>query len=423
MRTTALNLASVIGGESLLRVANFLAVVVIARLYGAGVLGLYATVLAYATVAIMIAENGLQISSITEICRSPQRINAIVTSVCALRLTLFVVMSTLLAAVGWSRHWRPELWAIGFLVTLRVLLYSYSQLQFSVLKSLNRMSAIGPIQGVNFTFLLFGIVLVYHYHWTFDRLLFCFIASQMIEIALSLYALGRSGIRPSRFYLSDWWYLLRRSTPVGLTYVLIGMTMRADIIVLSRSGSASDVGHFAAAHMGLVLLYSLSWLFTSVLLTDFTRLSDNAIELDRYTKRWTKFLLLGAGLGAIGFSWTAEPLLLLLYGKEFAIAGRLAAIMVLAVPFILLNALYLSRAVALGAARVYLGTYTATAVLAVSLDITMARVFGAMGIAVAIVIREVVTFLIFRIQSTCAQVSASQLTPLPVCESLETLDV
>jgi O-antigen/teichoic acid export membrane protein len=175
--------------------------------------------------------------------------------------------------------------------------------------------------------------------------------------------------------------------------------------------------------MGLVLLYSLSWLFTSVLLTDFTRLSDNAIELDRYTKRWTKFLLLGAGLGAIGFSWTAEPLLLLLYGKEFAIAGRLAAIMVLAVPFILLNALYLSRAVALGAARVYLGTYTATAVLAVSLDITMARVFGAMGIAVAIVIREVVTFLIFRIQSTCAQVSASQLTPLPVCESLETLDV
>jgi PST family polysaccharide transporter len=413
----------VIGGESLLRAANFLAVVVIARLYGARVLGLYATVLAYATVAIMIAENGLQVSSITEICGAREHINSVVTSICALRLALFSLLSVSLAAVGWTMHWSSGLWTIGFLVTLRVLLYSYSQLQFSVLKSLNRMSAIGPIQGVNFAFLLVGIVLVYHYRWPFNWLLSCFIVCQLIEIALSLYTLGRSGIRPDRFSMSDWWHILCRSTPVGFTYVLIGMTMRADVIVLSALGSTSDVGHFAAAHIGLVLLYSLSWLFSSVILTDFARLTDNQIALDRYTNRWTKFLLLTAGLGAVVLSWAAQPVLLLLYGNEFAGAGRLAGAMVLAVPFILLNALYLSRSVALGAKRVYLGIYTGMAAFAVLLSISMAHFFGAMGIAVAIVIREVVTFLLFRIQSTRKATAASESTTLPIGESLETIDV
>jgi O-antigen/teichoic acid export membrane protein len=266
-------------------------------------------------------------------------------------------------------------------------------------------------------------VLVYHYRWTFNWLLSCFIVCQLIEITLSLYTLGRSGIRPDRFSMSDWWHILCRSTPVGFTYVLIGMTMRADVIVLSALGSTSDVGHFAAAHIGLVLLYSLSWLFSSVILTDFARLTDNQIALDRYTNRWTKFLLLTAGMGAVVLSWAAQPVLLLLYGNEFAGAGRLAGAMVLAVPFILLNALYLSRSVALGAKRVYLGIYTGMAAFAVLLNISMAHFFGAMGIAVAIVIREVVTFLIFRIQSTRKATAASQSTALPIGESLETIDV
>jgi O-antigen/teichoic acid export membrane protein len=71
MRKVALNLVSVIGGELLLRVANFAAVVVIARLYGARVLGIYATVLAFVTVAVMIADNGLQVSTIKEISQKP----------------------------------------------------------------------------------------------------------------------------------------------------------------------------------------------------------------------------------------------------------------------------------------------------------------------------------------------------------------
>jgi Na+-driven multidrug efflux pump len=73
--------------------------------------------------------------------------------------------------------------------------------------------------------------------------------------------------------------------------------------------------------------------------------------------------------------------------------------MVLAIPFIFLNAVYLSRAIALGSARTYLGIYLGTAVFAVPLDIAMARAYGGMGIAIAIVLREIVMFSAFFFQS------------------------
>jgi len=400
MKRTAINLISVIGGETLLRGANFFAVVVIARLYGAGVLGLYATALAYATVAVMIAENGLQISSITEIKRTSGDIHGLVSQLWTLRISLFAVMSAVLALIGWFSRWPKEVWIIGILVTVRVLLYSYSQLQFAVLKSIDRMRVIGPIQTLNFGILTLAVAATYYHSWNLKVLLGSFIVAQITEIALSFRVLWRWGIRPAKFVIRECWDLMKRSTPIGITYVMSGITMRADIIVLSALGSRSDVGHFAAAHMGVVLFYSLSWLFGSVLLTDFTRLAGNPSEFDRYANRWTKLLISVGGVGALVLYFVAPPAVLLLYGSEFAITARLASIMILALPLILLNAVYLSRAIAIDGKQVYLGTYFGVSVVAVTLDILLARLYGSMGVAFAIVVRELLIFLSFRIQAT-----------------------
>ena len=51
LRTTLASTLHVIGGESLLRLANVVGAVLIGRLYGASTLGLCATILAVATIA------------------------------------------------------------------------------------------------------------------------------------------------------------------------------------------------------------------------------------------------------------------------------------------------------------------------------------------------------------------------------------
>jgi O-antigen/teichoic acid export membrane protein len=424
VRKTILNLASVMGGEVLLRCANFFAVVVIARLYGAEMLGLYAAALAYATVAVMIAENGLQVSSIKEIVSSPGSLHSLVTLLCSLRISLFALLSLVLAAIGWFRQWTAEVWVIGLLVTTRVLLYSYSQLQFAVLKSIDRMRVIAPVQTVNFSILLIGIAATYYYSWSLKLLLWSFIIAQIIEIGLSLRILWSCGIRPAKFPIRDCWDLLRRSTPIGLTYVIAGIMMRADVIVLSGIASRSDVGHFAAAHMGIVLLYSLSWLFGSVLLTDLARLTATREEFDAYVTRWTTLLLSFGVSSALALYFVAPPAVLFLYGPGFAVTARLASTMILAIPFILLNALYLSRAIALGAVHVYLGIYICVAIAALASDVLLARMYGGMGIAITIVVREIAMFLAFKIQAGMShQPDLTLGEPLTNYQIEETIDI
>jgi O-antigen/teichoic acid export membrane protein len=100
LKRTAANLSSVIGGELLLRAANFAVVVVIARLYCASALGVYATALAFATVAVMLADNGLQISAIAEVGQNPNQVSEVVSRLYAAKTLLLLPMFGVLVLIG-----------------------------------------------------------------------------------------------------------------------------------------------------------------------------------------------------------------------------------------------------------------------------------------------------------------------------------
>jgi len=403
-RREAGNVASVLGGEILLRGANFLAVVVLGRLYGPTTLGLYATTLAFATVAVMLGECGLQLSTITEIGRAPKQVNRVFGRIYSLRIALFLVLLLVLAAIGWVRRWSPHYCMVSGLVTVRTMLYSCSQLQFAVLKSLDRMKLIGLIQIVSFALLCVGTGLAYSLSWGFVTLLSFLVVVQSVEITLTLVLLGSRGIWPRPFFPSEFWLLLKSSTAVGLTYLIAGVILRADVIVLTAINSSADVGRFAAANVGIVFAYAVSWLLGSVLLADQVRLRQFPSEALSYIRRWRKILLLATVPSSLLLCGLAPVLVRLLYGRGFESAGSPASVMVLAVPFIVLNAAYLSRAIALDAKQVYLGIYLGTAVIAVCLDVALGRLYGAVGVATAIVIRE-------ALMLTAFVVFDSRLTP------------
>jgi O-antigen/teichoic acid export membrane protein len=84
----------------------------------------------------------------------------------------------------------------------------------------------------------------------------------------------------------------------------------------------------------------------------------------------------------------APRLIPLLFGPVFDRSGALASVMALACPFILLNSVYTNFAIAMNKRAVFTGLFAGTAVLAVGLNFVLGRAFGPMGIATAIVIRE-----------------------------------
>jgi O-antigen/teichoic acid export membrane protein len=413
MKKTFANLTSIVGGELAIRIANFAAAVVIARLYGAASLGFYATALAFATIVGTIGDNGLSISAVSEVSRRLDEIDRVVSALYVTKTALFsIVLACAAILIAWLHLGRVE-WLIGALVLLKVLLNSYGALHFGVLKSLNRMRTVGLIQVLHAGVLVSGIGVVYMQHRSIVTLLLVLLGGQFLELLTSGAVVYLNEVRLVRVYKSDCWRLVAFSTPIGGASLISAVILRMDVLTISVLFSAAQVGHFAAANNGLIIIYLVGNLFGNVLLPEMVRMSRS--DLDKYIARWIRLIFAITVPIAIGIAAVAKTLIVAVYGHSFADAGILASVMVLAMPFIIMNYLYFNRAIALQKHRCYLSVYMTTAILAITLNFTLAHTFGPTGVAAAILIREVSMFMMY---AALARQDAKVLREDPVTVSL-----
>src|ERR1700675_4961374 len=340
------NLGDVVVGEMLLRFANIVIAAWIGRSYGASVLGFYATIIAVATLADRLADNGLELTGITEVSAHPQRVNEIASALYIDKTMLSAAAIGLLVTIGWIAGLTPAQWLIAILITLRTFAYSYSRLNASFLKGLNRTRYIAIFQATHFALLVICLLSFYFRRPSLALLLSCVLAAQIAEFSFSSAVLCRLGVHGALIRASLCWDLLRRSTAVGMPYMLWSLMMRADVVILSLVASAAVVGTFAAANTGLVLIYVIAWLFSGILLSDLGSLSRNTEGFDLHFRKVLRIVVLVSILLAAIGAFFAKFAVVLVFGKNFAAAGLCGAIMMLALPFIFLNATFLSRLVA-----------------------------------------------------------------------------
>lgn len=396
MQKTLGNLTSVVGGEFLLRTATFVAAVLIARLYGAAILGTYTTALAVSTLLATVGDNGLNFSSIAEASRRPHESDLIISSLYGAKTLLFAIAAAIAVFVAWARHIGPTAFVIGALVMGKIFLNSYGQAHFSMLKAFDRMRAIGIIQFFHCCALLGGMAMAYRYRWGVWVFLAIFLGGQTVEILVSGAVLWHLRVRFTRTSFVDCFHLIKLSTPVGVSSLLWTFIIRLDVLIVSLFFSPLLVGHFAAANNGVVAIYAVAALFGSVLLPEMVKLGPKLAE---YMRKWLRIVCAVCVPVVIGVVLFATRLVVLVYGRSFAEAGPLVAVMAIAVPLIVLNAMYWNRAVALQMRGTYLSIFLGTALLAVALDMTFARYLGLMGVAVAIVIREAAMLTAFLVSA------------------------
>jgi O-antigen/teichoic acid export membrane protein len=392
---TTSNLLNVIGGEMLLRFANVAVAILIGRVYGATLLGTYASVIAVATVAERLADNGLEMAGIAEASKNPADVGRLATALYVNKTALSIVAIFLLAGLGAIAGLSGASWMVAGTLTLRTFLYSYCRLHAGLLKAFYKTVELARIQSVHCGLLLGGVLLAYLRSQSFTTLLLYLLGAQSFEYILSLRVLRSSGVRARKVSPQFCWSLLHRSTPVGLTYSLSTLMLRGDVLVLSLLASASVVGIFVAADTGLVMVYVVAGLFSGVLLADLGRL---ARDRDEFELHFRKCIVGICGVTfplAVAAIFVVPQAIRLVFGGNFALAGLPGAVMAVAIPFIILNAAYLSRAIARNAARACLAIYGAAAILSVGLNFLFGNWYGAKGIAAAIVIREAAITLAF----------------------------
>jgi len=388
MKAVLKSLASVIGGETAVRAANFVAVLFIARAYGGKTLGAYALSLAVVTIVVMFADNGLQTAAITLLTSTTDGRDQVIGRLFISKtILLAAAVVVLLAVVVWTGP-SALFPAIGSWVTLRAVLQSYSQLQMAIFKALSKAIWIGIIQFAHSLILLLGIGLSFKQGWSVLVLLAWMTFAQLFELLFGAVILYRSGAWfrwPEHFHFIA---IVKMAAPFGIAYGLANLIIRSDTVILSIFAPLSEIGAFSAANAILLIVYVSSWLFGSILLPEMVRLSSNSAGLKIYANQWMRWLLLVIVPAALLLALAAPRAIVLLYGPSFASSGAVASVMVLACPLILLNAIYTSLTIATNSRAILLGIYGFGALATVGLDFVLGRAFKSIGVASAIVVRE-----------------------------------
>ena len=395
IRRTMNNLVDVVGGELLLRVANLGVAVLIGRVFGAATLGNYAAILAVATVAERLADNGLEMIGIAEASRQPRELSRIATALYIDKTALSSVAVGLLALVAWLTRLSGSQWVIAVILAARTFLYSYCRLNSGLLKALDKTRYIVRIQAVHFTILAIALLTAYLRQKSLTVVLLCLLGAQAAEFVLTFGALRALGLRFSSVPLSTCWQLVRRSAPVGMTYTFSTLMMRGDTVVLSLIATAGVVGTFAAANTGLVVVYVIAWLFSGILLSDLGRLSRDHEGFDLHFRRCVRAVVMLTVPVAVVSVPLAPLAVVAVFGRNFAAASLPGALMMVALPFIFLNATFVSRAIARNASHLALAIYGFTSILSLLLNYFLGHWQGAAGVAATVVIREAVMTLAF----------------------------
>lgn len=141
--------------------------------------------------------------------------------------------------------------------------------------------------------------------------------SEVAAFGLSMCFLSRVSGPITAFNAGVALRLIKAAVPIGLTFTLLGINLRLEMVVLGIYAARSDIGKYAAALSIVMLTRSLS-LISAALLPRLSTSYQQGLKafLPIFKKGLGGITILASAAGLIIFI-LAEPMLLILFGRDF----------------------------------------------------------------------------------------------------------
>jgi O-antigen/teichoic acid export membrane protein len=149
-----------------------------------------------------------------------------------------------------------------------------------------------------------------------------FLGGALLGFLSAVILLRQAVVRPRRqIDRSRWLPLVRAGVPIGLVSLLFTVLLQFDATLLSflTGGDNTEVGFYSAAFRFVATFFFLSWVLGAALQPWFARQEgDRSLPLARAYELGLKVLTAALLPLSVGCAVLAEPLIDLLYGREFA---------------------------------------------------------------------------------------------------------
>lgn len=129
-----------------------------------------------------------------------------------------------------------------------------------------------------------------------------------------------------------WREIWQRSWPLLLITVTNLVYLKADVIILSLVKQSEAVGYYGAAYKVLDVLVSLPYMFAGIILPIlvFRREAGDQAGFNRVGQRFFDLIAILALPLLIGGGLLAQPIMVLVAGRDFAVSGAILAILLIA---------------------------------------------------------------------------------------------
>ncbi len=391
VRRTVQNGLAIFGGEALSRLGNFVIAIIIARRFGPAALGQYGYAISIASILVLLPDMGLHLSATQRLATEPQELPRVFWNLHWLKLGLVAGLAIFAILFGEFVIHDPGRRLLFYVLTLRVILQTFSQAYMAIIKATERMHFVTLQQAAGVAASLLTIVACILMQASLIGFVSALLAGQFCETWAGWWILRRR-FRPGT--VRSWSLrfgreMLVAALPVGAISILQAASLRTDVLVLSAYVSNAELGHFQAAAWLLVLTFLGGSLLMAVLFPRMVRILrspslSGVAWTESLIQNATLLILFGAAIVCFGAPWFLRTC----YGPALLPATPSLRILAAVAPFLFLNTLLFYIFVASNRRRTYLLAFAFSASTGLALALALAPVYGGVGVGIADLARE-----------------------------------
>jgi O-antigen/teichoic acid export membrane protein len=389
------NASTLLVSQAVTWLLSLVLTIVLPRYLGAtlsGQLGIAASI--WALIGVLLSF-GMDTYLVKEIARSPERAPDLLITSLVLRGGLFLIASVVVGIYTYLMQYPPEMVAIIFITGVGQLLWRFSAASEATLQGLETMQYISiatVIGKVVNTALGLGVVF---FRLDIYAVAFIGVASALATHVVEMFFLMRRYPLRLTFAWQPAIAMLRCSAPYLLTALGLGIYRQVDVLVIGAVIDARAVGLYDAARQLFATTMTFGVVFITVIFPMLARtFAQQPDALPRIMRKSFDFVLLMSVPVGLGLLSIADPLVVLLFGPDFADSGPILAVLGLVTIFMYLNILIGKALVSMDRQRFWSMVMLVTAVVTIPLDLLLVpwcqQVFGngALGGAISYLITE-----------------------------------
>lgn len=378
-------------GEIVSKAIGFLVMVYLARTLGTAGFGKFSFAQAIVIYFVLLINLGLDIYGTRQIARSPAEGRSLVDHLLALRVLAAVVSYSILLVLIWLMP--KDLVTKQLLVYMGLLIFVFSfnlEWFFQGMEKMQYISLSRIIRAVFYALFIFiwvkgsdDVVLVGIF----------FTASAFLAACLLFGIFIRQNRLPRfRIDLPAWQGMLKISLPMGFSLIMITIYHNLDSVMLGFMKSDEVVGWYNAAYKIIMIMILPATLLHSAFLPALSRIGDK----DKMKQVANNFLkacfLLGVPVG-FGGVILAQPLILLVFGAEYANSVIPLQILTWNTALVFINVAYGIPLLAWGKEKKFTLYVALGAAVNLVFNFLLIPPYGMIGASLATVLAELTVFI------------------------------